>query len=576
MNWEVRDMKLRTSFFNMRVLAKNLTRFAPLWILYAVGEVLGFMTLDLGEATYRLVDDLSYIIGPVSIFHAGYALLVAVCLFGDLFDSRLCNGLHAMPMRREGWLLTNLVSGLVFALIPALVGGGFAAIVLKEYWWLAIAWQLISLLQFVFFFGVAVFSAMCAGKRLGMIAVYTMVNFFSVLIFWVADMIYEPLLPGVVFSEDWYERFSPLVTMVGNRYYDIDITWSEISTKAVFNGFVPESWYYLFICAGVGVVFTVLSWLLYSKRHLETAGDFISFRPMRMVFLIVYTIAAGVLVYAFGDFVGLYKDYGFLVVGILIGFFTGWMLLERTLKIFTKKVFVGFAAFAILFAGSLGITAWDPLQIAAYVPETEKIANVCLYQLSDTYRYYSDDINGGWYITEPEEVRKVQMLHKQMLETPMDPDTEILNMELRYRLKNGNYVYRSYDVPAESPVAEDLRVFLSDPRAVFGTEDWQQVKDNLLQIDIYFYGGDKLLEITDREQMEAFLDAALADCRAGTMAQHSYLHRYQEQVASVDVTWRVPNAEGVNVDPNGARGEHLQIFEDCVNTAAFLETLKKD
>ena len=569
-------MKLRTSFFNIHVLKKNLTRFAPLWVLYAVGEVLGLMTLDLGEAAYRIVDDLSYIMGPVSICHAGYALLVAACLFGDLFDSRLCNGLHAMPMRREGWLLTNLVSGLVFALIPALVGGGFAAVVLREYWWIALAWQLVSLLQFVFFFGVAVFSAMCAGKRIGMIAIYAMVNFFSMLVFWVADMLYEPLLPGVVFSEDWYELFSPLVTMVGSMYYDIDINWSEISTKVVFNGYIPESWYYLFICAGVGVVFMVLSWLLYRKRHLETAGDFISFRPMRMVFLIVYTIAAGVLVYAFGDFVGLYKDYGFLTVGILIGFFTGWMLLERTIKIFTKKVFAGFAVFAILFAASLGITAWDPMHMVTYVPETEKIANVCLFQLSDTFLYYSGTHSGGWYITDPAEIAKVQTLHKQMLETPADPDGEILNMELRYELENGSYVYRSYDVPAESPVAEDLRLFMSDPRAVFGVEDLQQIRDNLLQMNIYLHGGDKMLEITDRDQMEALLDAILADCRTGAMAQNGNFHRYQEQIANVDVTWKVPNGEGVNVDPNGARGEYLQIFEDCVNTVAFLESLEKN
>ena len=436
--------------------------------------------------------------------------------------------------------------------------------------------QLVSLLQFVFFFGVAVFSAMCAGKRIGMIAIYAMVNFFSVLIFWVAYMLYEPLLPGVVFSEAWYELFSPLVTMVGSMYYDIDINWSEISTKVVFNGYIPESWYYLFICAGVGVVFMVLSWLLYRKRHLETAGDFISFRPMRMVFLIVYTIAAGVLVYAFGDFVGLYKDYGFLTVGILIGFFTGWMLLERTIKIFTKKVFAGFAVFAILFAASLGITAWDPMHMVTYVPETEKIANVCLFQLSDTFLYYSGTHSGGWYITDPAEIAKVQTLHKQMLETPADPDGEILNMELRYELENGSYVYRSYDVPAESPVAEDLRLFMSDPRAVFGVEDLQQVRDNLLQMNIYLHGGDKMLEITDRDQMEALLDAILADCRTGAMAQNGNFHRYQELIANVDVTWKVPNGEGVNVDPNGARGEFLQIFEGCVNTAAFLETLDEN
>jgi len=123
-------MKLRTSFFNFRVLIKNLTRFAPLWVLYAVGEVLGLMMLDLNSKTYKIACDVMNIMGSVSIFHAVYAFLVAACLFGDLFDSRMCNGLHAMPMRREGWLLTNLVSGLVFALIPAVVGGGVALLFL--------------------------------------------------------------------------------------------------------------------------------------------------------------------------------------------------------------------------------------------------------------------------------------------------------------------------------------------------------------------------------------------------------------------------------------------------------------
>ena len=82
-------MKLRTSFFNFRVLLKNITRFAPLWILYAVGEVLGLMSLDLENEAAQIANDLCYLMGPVSIFHFAYALLVAACLFGDLFDGRL-------------------------------------------------------------------------------------------------------------------------------------------------------------------------------------------------------------------------------------------------------------------------------------------------------------------------------------------------------------------------------------------------------------------------------------------------------------------------------------------------------
>lgn len=566
-------MKLRTSFFNFGVLRKNLTRFAPLWILFAIGEVLGIMSLDVTNLAYRIVDDLSYIMGPVSIFHAGYALLVAACLFGDLFDARLCNGLHAMPMRREGWLLTNLASGLVFALIPALVGGGFAAIVLQEYWWIAIAWQLVSLLQFVFFFGVAVFSAMCAGKRIGMIAIYAMVNFFSMLVFWVAETLYEPLLPGVVFSEDWYELFSPLVTMVGSMYYDIDITWSEISTKVVFNGYNPKSWYYLYACAGVGVVFTALAWLLYRKRHLETAGDFISFRPMRIFFLIAYTLAAGVVLYSFGDFVGLYKDYGFLVVGLLIGWFTGWMLLERTVKIFNKKAFAGFAAFALLFVGSIGLTVADPLGIVTRVPKAQEIESVCLYPTKDTYMYYSTAYDSGRHVSEPEEVALVQELHRQMLETPESADDEIINIELRYQLKNGAYVYRSYDVPAQSEAAENLRPFLSDPRSVFAVNDWQQVKDDLMGVYVYPAADKESFEISDANLQQALLNAIEADCKAGNFAQHDYFHRYQEYVAGIDITWKIPSTGSRSPD---ARNEHVIVYEDCVNTVAFLKTLEKN
>lgn len=564
-------MKLRTSFFNFGVLRKNLSRFAPLWILYAVAEVLGLLTLDLGEAAYRLADDLSYIMGPVSIFHAVYALIVAACLFGDLFDARLCNGLHAMPMRREGWLLTNLVSGLIFALIPAVVGGCFGAFMLREYWWIALVWQLTSLLQFVFFFGVAVFSAMCAGKRLGMIAIYAILNFLSELIYWVATMIYEPLLPGVVLSNDWFDLFCPVVSIAGHTYFDLTISYVQDATKVVFEGYTPETWCYLFVCAGIGVVFAVLAWLLYRKRHLETAGDFISFRPMRTFFLVSYTLAAGALLYSFGDLFGFYKNYGFLVVGILIGWFTGWMLLERTVKIFTKKVLVGFAAFAVLFAGSLGLTMLDPMGITTYIPKTENVQTACLYTLNDSYRYELKDDTGGRVLSDPEGIALVQELHSQMIEAQGTQDGEIINMELRYELKNGTRVYRSYNVPTETEVAESISGYLSNVHSIFLTNDWEEVKATADYIRVYPQGdGMNVLEFNDDAQIQALLEAIEADCEAGTLAQHDYLHVGEELVAGIDVTWTHTYEDGKNWL---TRGQYLMVYENCENLIAFLETL---
>ena len=267
-------MKSRTSFFNVTVLRKNLIRFAPVWVLYAVAEILGLMTLDLSSA--RIVaNDLRYIMGPVAICHMIYALIVAACLFGDLFDSRLCNGLHAMPLRREGWLLTNLISGFLFALIPAVAGGLVAAIALQEYYWIALLWQATSLLQYVFFFGVAVFSAMCAGKRLSMTAIYCLIHFLSMLIFWIATLVYQPLLPGVVLSEESFSAFCPVVSMASHRYMDF---YYDKILGGYFRGFMTQDLHYLYICAGLGLLFLALAWLLYRNRQLESAGDFISFR----------------------------------------------------------------------------------------------------------------------------------------------------------------------------------------------------------------------------------------------------------------------------------------------------------
>ena len=560
-------MKSRTSFFNIHVLKKNLTRFAPLWALYAVAEVLCLTTVNLNDPGF-LADDLTQIMGPVSIFHMGYAFLVAACLFGDLFDSRLCNGLHAMPMKRDGWMLTHLASALLFALIPAAIGGGFACILLGEHYWMALLWQVVSVLQFVFFFGVAVFCAMCTGKRVGMIAMYALINFLSMLVYWIAKLIYEPLLPGVVFSDGWFSRFSPVVTFSNHVY--VNFYYDKI-LGGFFKGFYTDNWLYLYTCVGAGVVFLLLGWLLYRKRHLETAGDFICFRPMRFFFLIAYTFGAGALVYAFNYLFGAaIESYPFLAVGIVVGWFTGWMLLERTVRIFTKKTVLGFVVFVAVFAGSMGMTYLDPLGITTYIPKTESIKNACVYTLNDSYRYELTDDTGGRILSDPAGIALVQDLHRQMIDTP-EQDGETVGITVRYDLTNGVRVYREYNIPAESATADSLRVYLSNVHSLFMTNDYEQVKKTADHIVIYLTGdGNDTLEIRDDTTIQAVLDAIYADCQAGTMAQHENLHRGMDYVAGIEITWTYVYEDGLG---RITRGEHIMAFEDSVNVEALLETL---
>ena len=94
-------MKLKTSFFNPTVFKKNLTRFAPSWILYSLCLLMGLLGILDGNTDYVRSLNAADSIQLMAVANFAYALLNAQLLFGDMYNSRLCNALHAMPLRRE-------------------------------------------------------------------------------------------------------------------------------------------------------------------------------------------------------------------------------------------------------------------------------------------------------------------------------------------------------------------------------------------------------------------------------------------------------------------------------------------
>ena len=107
-------MKSKTSFFNKTVFKKNLTRFAPVMAVYTLCLILGMMMLyqnneEMGR-TFWFASRMGECIQVMGLVNLFFAPLCAMLLFGDLYNSRMCNALHAMPMRRETLFLTNVVS----------------------------------------------------------------------------------------------------------------------------------------------------------------------------------------------------------------------------------------------------------------------------------------------------------------------------------------------------------------------------------------------------------------------------------------------------------------------------------
>ena len=580
-------MKSRTSFFNTTVLRKDLTRFAPVWGLFAIFQVLFVLLLWGGEdEAARFAVNSSDILTGMGILNLLYAGLCAFLLFGDLFVPRMCNALHAMPLHREGWFLTHLTAGMLFCLIPSTIGALLAALLLQQYAYAAFLWLAIMVLQYLFFFGASAFSAMCAGNALGGIAVYSIFNFFAVLAAWLAVTFYEPVLYGVTLHMQDYVNFSPVVAFSQASYFEF--RYDNTHDVADFLGCAAADWGYLFVAAGVGIVLLGLAVLIYRRRDLESAGDLISLRPVAPVFLVIYTLCAGAVMYFIAEVFSNGLRYIFLLLGLAIGFFTGRMLLEKKVNIFSKKSFLGFGILVGAFVLSIVITLADPIGITRFVPEAQRVEQVKISPY--TSQYYIQ--NESCTLTNPEDIAAITEIHSELVSSRRyNLDSTVT---IRYEMKNGTVVQRQYQLATNSDIAQRLRAFYSRPEAVLGDSDLGRLCEQFSRIEIYpygenhpriFMGNTESLFNSEVEEMAKYAEeedlvikedfsnsdtvkglmrAIIADCEAGNMAQ-AWNYHSGDPYGTINLVRYVSRYQTEYRD--------ITIYDDCENTIEFLRQL---
>ena len=583
-------MKSRTSFFNKTALRKDILRYSPIWAFYTI-----FLLLVLfGESDYSresIARDIVDFLAPMAWINLFYGGICGVLLFGDLFKNRLCNALHAFPMRREGWLVTHIVAGFLFSFVPNLLVTGIGAFMLWEYAYIAPIWLAISTMQFLFFFGTAVLAATCAGNLLGTVAVYGITHFVTVFIYAVAELLYQPLLYGVQFNGNAFFRFFPLNKMAGFDYADLKVHYEQVEPTVQFNGLEGEAWRYIGICAAVGILCFFLAGLVYRRRNLEDAGDFISLKPLSPLFLLVCTIGAGAFLYMFSDLVG-NKTYLFLALGMIIGYFVGKMLLERTLKVFGKKSLIALGVVLLVFGSSLGLTWLDPLGITTYVPKTENIQAAYINGADRGYNYYySDSIvpeisfdsyvgydnRGTFSITDPEEIVALQNFHRQLIQyRPSKDDGTLCSVQIDYKLKNGRTVTRYYRVGRDTPLGEQAGKYFNDMRYIFEVNDVSVLYSVFESVSMDYYNGNDYIQInlTDSQEIAGLLDAIKKDCEAGNMAQNwAYHEEFGKEMNSYNVEFHANDIMIPHVLDWNSRFFHLTVYNDSANTVTYLETM---
>ena len=578
-------MKLKTSFFNSTVLRKDITRFAPLWGLYTVFMLMTVFLIWADETEparfAATAPNITQAMGFVNFIYAG---LCALLLFGDLFQSKMAGMLHAMPMRREGWFLTHFTAGMLFCAVPNTIGAVIACVILQQYCSLAFVWLAVMILQFLFFFSVGAFSAQCAGNKLGAVGIYGLINLLAVLVTFLVVTFYQPVLYGVVIDAEELVRFSPVVNFCMSPY--MHVNYDNMQGVALFEGMASAGWPYLFTAVGVGLVFLSCAVVLYCRRHMESAGDLIAFKPAGPVFLVIYTLCVGAAMYFVAEQFNSGADYIFLVLGFAIGFFTGHMLLEKKVNVFQMKKWIGFGAMTVAFFLTIGVATLDPMGITRYVPKQNQVerVHISLYESS----YYID--NEYISLTDSQDIMALTDVHKTLVTNRQRNAMDTVTCWLRYYLKDGRTVTRKYYVRTDSSEGRTLKAYYTDFSAVTGADSIEHILKYAESMEFFSHTSEvpnivfdsgnieekypyeqfATVEIGDLEksqEVRGLLEAIKADCEAGNMAQQWDFHRNEESVGNLQIVtgnyWALP-------------GRSITVFESCTNTIHYLKSLAEE
>lgn len=554
-------MKSRTSFFNWTALRKDITRFAPVWALYLIGGLLVGLTSLSGSDYMRHQSGraLASTIGPLAVVNLVYAIINAELLFGDLFNSRLCNALHAFPLRRESWFATHTIAGLLFSFVPNLILSICFLPMMGELWYISFLWLLGVTLTYVFFFALAAFSAMCTGNRFAMAAVYTIINFASMIVYWFVATFYEPLLTGLHIRESSFSRLCPAVWASDlelvkftykpfNRqegiFADIFGNNEYFNGKYIFDG-LTANWWYLAVIAVIGVALLAAALLLYRRRKLESAGDFVAFSWLKPIFSVVFTLCVGAAFELFADMF-LAQDYVFLAVGIVVGYFVGQMLLQRTVRVFRKRTFMNCIFIGALLVISICLTAIDPFGITRWTPKPERVESITL---SSNYYYQPEWGNDRsvQVITNSELIEELVEIHGLLIEEEWNDYFGSNAVHLTYNMTDGRKITRRYYYHS-SPIEKRMDRFYSAPQFVLGYEDWEAYLETVECIEV---GAEKYTGAVAVE----LLTAVKKDCEAGDMTQSYAQSPYRD----------------LNIRTKDGNVVYIQINRDCTNAIAWFK-----
>ncbi len=569
-------------WFNACLLRKNLTRFWPIWALYAVIWFLTMVAPLLMELRYEhSASTLAYLTqsapltalpGMGLITALLFGLIAAMAVFSYLYQARSAALMHTLPIRREGLFLTNYLSGLAFLVGPNVLiffltlaaQAGLGRVCFSALF----TWLVVQSLLCLFFYSFAVFCAMFTGHILALPVFYGILNGLVVAVVWLVNALMQEYLFGYVSTDSLFE-FALWLTPVGKLFTAVEV--EQIAGVWVLHGLGT-----IFLYALVGLGLAALALLVYRRRHLEGAGDVVCVGWVRPIFkygvAFCAALALGMFLYViFGwSSNGIWLLFVFMVISGAVGYFVAEMLLRKSFRVF-RKSWRGWAFFSLaLLILACGLE-FDLFGFERRVPSPSGVKEVYLdWVRSAPY----DDGSSELVITDPDEIARFTALHAAIVankdaierrdygyasevralpvDTAATAEVETAtstSLRLTYTMNGGTLVRRDYGfIPVTEQALSDpaspaalLSDLINDPAVVerLYFSNWRPehrlVSAALEVVDNTSLGNTRTVSVSlDQTEGDALVRAIRDDIAAGRY--HRYLLQNEERLLNCSRT----------------------------------------
>ena len=490
-------MRSVTSYFNRDLLRGALLRTWPLWAAYTlIWLFLLPVTLFIHLSDRHIVysrPTLSYELLNTGLssgvmMAAVFGIFFAMAMFAYLTSPRATNGMHAMPIRREGLFLTHYLAGLFCQVVTLLVSFALAALVTAAFGvfdgYAVGTGLLLCVLLVLFFYSFGVLCMVCVGQILAGAVFYGILNFLFVgmealLRSFAGNFLYgydgrssafstAPLSPlvEIVRSLSVVYVYDDAGTRFGTSYYSM--TYDGIDSLGHI-GVRVFGLGTLAAYAAAGLVLAALALLLYRKRRSEMTGNTVAIGWLRPVFkygvafcsafslgqlLSYFVFELTDSTYTAGALIG---TIACMIFAGLIGYYAAEMLLKKSFRVFKTSWKGALATSAVLILIGLSF----PLDLTGYqtrVPEQNDI-------VSATVNLYGGNVSGSFNLSGQESIALLRDAHCAVITdkarqteynrryVPFDGDT--CTLRITYELADGTELFRTYDLSIDEALLSD-------------------------------------------------------------------------------------------------------------------------